>query len=137
MNRNVRKSNDCISVGKEEKLMRINSLTLVQFPSAIDKWMKVWSWRETFDWKSQILDLFPDSFLVSGKKHNQDLSCNRKCLVLSKNQYEEERMESEFWNGQCLILPHSYSLWSIFYFVTIFTKTTWIISIYIHFLLHI
>ena len=135
MNRNVRKSNDCISVGKEEKLMRINSLTLVQFPSAIDKTPQLWSWRETVYWKNQILDLF--SLLVSQKKHSQDLSCNRKCLVLPKNHHKEKRMESEFWNGQCLFLPHSCSLWTIFYFVTIITKTTWVIPIYIHFLLHI
>ena len=135
MNRNVRKSNDCISVGKEEKLMRINSLTLVQFPSAIDKTPQLWSWRETVYWKNQILDLF--SLLVSQKKHSQDLSFNRNCLVLPKNHHKEKRMKSEFWNGQCLFLPHSCSLWTIFYFVTIITKTTWVMPIYIHFLLHI
>ena len=48
MNRNVRKSNDCISVGKEEKLMRINSLTLVQFPSAINIGMKSQLWSQRF-----------------------------------------------------------------------------------------
>ena len=70
MNRNVRKINDCISVGKEEKLMRLNSLTFVQFPSTIDTGMnpQLWSQRETLDWKSQILDLLLGFLLVSGKE---------------------------------------------------------------------
>jgi hypothetical protein len=35
MVRNDRKSNNCISAGREEKPMRINSFTLVQFPVVI------------------------------------------------------------------------------------------------------
>ena len=96
MNRNVRKSNDCISVGKEEKLIRINSLTLVQFPSTIDIGMnpQLWSWRETLDWKSQVLDLLLGFLLVSGKKHNQDLTCKKKGLVLSENKDTRKKAQS-------------------------------------------
>jgi hypothetical protein len=36
MVRNARKSDNCISAGREEKLMRINAFILVQFPVAID-----------------------------------------------------------------------------------------------------
>lgn len=72
MIRNVRKSNNCISVGREEKLMRINSLTLVQFPPAIDigKNLQLWSGREILDWKSQILYLLL-RFLLSVRERGK------------------------------------------------------------------
>ena len=60
---------------------------------------------ERDSWLEESDSGFVFRLLVSGKKCNQDLSCNRKCLVLSKNQHKEERMESEFWNGQCSSFP--------------------------------
>ena len=76
--------------------MRINSLTLVQFPSTIDIGMnpQLWSWRETLDWKSQVLDLLLGFLLVSGKKHNQDLTCKKKGLVLSENKDTRKKAQS-------------------------------------------
>lgn len=72
MIRNIRNSNNCISVGKEEKLTRINSLTLVQFPPAIDIGinLQLWSWREILNWKSQILDLL-FRFLLSVRERGR------------------------------------------------------------------
>jgi hypothetical protein len=56
MVRNARKSNNCISAGSEEKPMRINSFTLVQFPVAIDIDINLQCChRENFDWISFLI----------------------------------------------------------------------------------
>ena len=104
MIRNVRKSNNCISVGREEKLMSINSSTFVQFPPAIDIEMNPSCGHgERFLFgRVRIWVCFSDSFLVSGKKARSGSQLEEEGPVLSKSKDTRkngQRLNSEIGRG--------------------------------------